>query len=507
MVKKDTRQNKVGTARVVKPQKQQKKKKKGPSHMQPQAKRPKTAEPWGMNDLRVSGLSSGSSITNTSTIVDHFSRRTEKIVNLVSPGTTAFTQLLTTANQNGLFINPGNSIMFPIFSQIASNYEQYRVRYLCFHYATEAYAGAQTVASAGKVILVTNFDQSDAAFTTSTQAENYDHMVKGPPFANLQHCVMQKKGASRGFLPLNDYFVNPSGNLSAPTGDSSQGKFYDIGLFQVMCEQLAATGEIGELYVTYEFDMIRPKQSAAGGSYSISHFQNVNSVAASTPLGTPISSGVYTADSGMPLTTFQVLSSTTFALNAIGTYQVVIIWSAASSIASLPSFTPGSSVVADTILLGSTSGSFGYGSGGSFAQAIKYYNVTAVSASPYTNNLVTVGGLSGMAGAANVDVIITQLPYLFTSLPPKVENRVTLIEEKLQALYSRLLCASQTHLIDDNKETESAPGNIDVELLKGQLQELEKRLRDNLFISVRDDTPRIANDTLVENKSRSSSRK
>jgi hypothetical protein len=502
MVKKNPKQKKVGQNP---PKQQQKKKKKGPSHMQPKAKRPKTAGPWGMNDLRVSGLSSGSSITNTSTIVDHFSRRTEKIANLTSPGSTSFTHLLTTVNQNGLFINPGNTVMFPIFSQIASNYEQYRVRYLCFHYATEAYAGAQTVASAGKVILVTNFDQSDASFTGSTQAENYDHMVKGPPFANLQHCVMQKKGASRGFLPLIDYFVNPSNNLNAPTGDASQGKFYDIGLFQVMCEQLAATGEIGELYVTYEFDMIRPKQAIAAGDYTLSHWQNINPAAA-TPLG-GVPGGSYTADSNLPLTTFQVLSSTTFALNAIGTYQVVIIWGSVASIASLPTLSPGSNVVADTILGGSASGSFGFGSGGTFAQAIKYYNVTAVSVSPYTNNLVTVGGLTSMAGAGYVDIIITQLPYLFTSLPPKVENRVTLIEEKLQALYSRLLCGSQSHLIDDNKETESAPSNIDVELLRGQLQELEKRLRDNLFISVRDDTPRIANDTLVENKSRSSSRK
>jgi hypothetical protein len=503
MVKKNTKQKKVGQNP---PKQQQKKKKKGPSHTQPKAKRPKTAGPWGMNDLRISGLSSGSSITNTSTIVDHFSRRTEKVANLVSPGSTAFTHLLTTVNQNGLFINPGNTVLFPIFSQIAANYEQYRVRYLCFNYATEAYAGAQTVASAGKVIMVTNFDQSDASFTGSTQAENYDHMVKGPPFANLQHCVMQKKGASRGFLPLNDYFVNPSNNLNAPVGDSSQGKFYDIGLFQVMCEQLAATGEIGELYVTYEFDMIRPKQAIAAGDYTLSHFQNSTGVAASTPLGT-LANGTYTSDSNLPSTTFSVLSASTFMLNAIGTYQVVMIWSAATGIAALPTFTPGSSVVADTILLGSTSGSFGFGSGGTFAQAIKYYNVTGVSVSPFTNNLVTVGGLTSMAGTPNVDVVITQLPYLFTSLPPKVENRVTLIEEKLQALYSRLLCGSQSHLIDDNKETESAPSNIDVELLRGQLQELEKRLRDNLFISVRDDTPRIANDTLVENKSRSSSRK
>jgi len=493
MVKK-SKQNKQPKA-----QPKAKKQKQSKSSMPVQQKRPKTAGAGNARMSNYQGLASGFSITNASTIVDHFSRRTEKVANLVTT-TGAFTNLLTASGNTGLFINPGNSTLFPIFSQIAANYEMFRLKYLHFEYATESYMGTTTAATSGKVIMVTNYDQSDPAFTDSTSAENYDHMVKGPPFISMRHTVMAKSGPRRGFLPLADYFVNPSANLAAPSGDSSQGKFYDIGLFQLITEGVGAF-EIGELYVTYEFDMIRPKNnSLLQSGVLIDHISSSGANATTAaPLGTAI---VHSATSTINYT---VASTSTIVIPNPGYYMIVASWSTANNnIAALPGIVGGVNITSLNIMNNATSSeTVEFLAAGSNSSLIYFINVTA-SGTAAANTLTFSGNTSMTAG--RTDVFIIKIPYglTLTKEEDKLERRCDLLESQLSELYSTFLTQPKKLGLEDHKESDSQP---DVEQLKLQLHELEKRLRDNLFISVRDDTPRIANDTLAENKSRSSSRK
>jgi len=205
------------------------------------------------------GISIMKTIHNSSVIEDHFSVRREKVANII--GTTN-----TTLNTNlALYLNPGNSVLFPIFSQIAATYEQFRVNELIFSYETEAYAASGTNVSAGKVILATNYDPADSNFSTDTQMENYFNSDRGAPFCEVIHDVLLGDHALKD-EPLKTYFVNSSANLIAPTSDSTNNKFYDLGLFQ-LCTQgnASSSAEIGELYVTYSFTMIRPKQQTPAG--------------------------------------------------------------------------------------------------------------------------------------------------------------------------------------------------------------------------------------------------
>jgi len=211
------------------------------------------------------GINNSRIMRNTSTIEDRFQIRTEKIGNVLDSVAFAVGQQL--------YINPGNTQLFPVFSQIASTYEQYRVNHLRFIYSTEAYTATTTSLVAGKVIQCTNFDPDDSNFSSDTQMENYEGMVKSAPFVSTVHDVIgAHRLRKRSDLSLNNYFVNSSANQPAPSASTS--KFYDIGNYQLVTQGNASTGEeIGELYVEYSFTMIRPKQQTpAGQNLIVSHY-------------------------------------------------------------------------------------------------------------------------------------------------------------------------------------------------------------------------------------------
>jgi len=235
----------------------------------------------GLNYMATDGINSSRVVTNTSVVEDRFQIRREKIANI--SGTSAF----TLASQ--LYINPGNTTLFPIFSQIAATYEQYRVNHLRFTFETDAYTATNGTASAGKVILATNFDPDDSNFSGDTQMENYWHSVKGPPYAPIiSHDVLAgARGGSMRDAALKNYYVYSSGNSLAPV--TGEGKFYDFGNFQVATSGNAVTTEIGELYVEYSFTMIHPKQSTPLGQQLISgRFTAVGTISATAPLGTSL---------------------------------------------------------------------------------------------------------------------------------------------------------------------------------------------------------------------------
>lgn len=122
-------------------------------------------------------------IVNNSSVVDNFGWRREKVMDI--NGTEAFTVAAS------LYLNPGNSTLFPVSSRANSIYEEYEMD-IEFDYEPVAYSSIGTTASPGLVVMVTNYDSSDPDFTTLTQAENYDHSVRLLPFERGTHVVRSK---------------------------------------------------------------------------------------------------------------------------------------------------------------------------------------------------------------------------------------------------------------------------------------------------------------------------
>jgi hypothetical protein len=133
--------------------------------------------------------------------------------------------------------------------------------------------------------------------------------------------------------PLKAYYVNSGANTSAPTSDSNSAKFFDLGLFQMATSGNAVTTEVGELYVTYSFTMIRPKQQTPSGQNLIAaHYAFV-------PTNTSAFAGSsQRAGSNLSIT----FTNTSLSIPTIGRY--VLTYSAVAA----TSFTKGGNLTAST---------------------------------------------------------------------------------------------------------------------------------------------------------------
>lgn len=407
----------------------------------------------GLNYMATDGINSSRVVTNRSTIEDTFQVRREKIGNI--SGTAAFTVA------QSLYINPGNSVLFPIFSQIAATYEEYRINKLEFTFETDAYTATNGTASAGKVILATNFDPDDAQFSSDTQMENYVGSVKGPPYAPIiaHNVLMAGRGrqvGGRGDFSLNNYFVYPSANSLGPGTDNA--KFYDAGLFQLATSGNAVTTEIGELYVTYSFTMIRPKQPEVGGAFATAiHISNsANDATQAATMGlTPFSSAVVRSGSTLSIADMSTIgnyTSSTIGLsdslttqfnlpNVDATWLICVLWYSATSIAAVPSTNGGGGSAALSVWANDTSASTFrfFLAAGTSAGCCAVFQSTRDNTPGTGTNVVSLGGLTGMTDG-NYDLYVVKLPTNLITLPKikddMLENRVDYLERMIKSMCS-----------------------------------------------------------------------
>ena len=178
-------------------------------------------------------------------------------------------------------LNPAQAITFPWLSTIAANYEEYKPNGLMFEFrstASDAIASSTNLAL-GQVMMVTQYDPTDPEFYTDVELLNYTWAQSGKVSDNLQHYVECDPKQS----PLSHLYTREGG-----ASDDSDLRFSDFGRFSIATSGLQGTSvQIGQLWVTYEFLMYKPKvgaQSAeAGGWY---HFYNDSGIDVNQPLGT-----------------------------------------------------------------------------------------------------------------------------------------------------------------------------------------------------------------------------
>jgi hypothetical protein len=214
----------------------------------------------GHINLKSSGMQS--TITNSGDIIDSFNMRFEKIAPVY--GTAGFVNSIgytpTVAGNGIMYINPGNALMFPSFAATASTYTEFFIEHLEFFYQTKSFSATSTGASAGSVNMVTNYDPSAAAFTSTLQIMGYQGGTTNAPYTNNSHLCCSKDKIKKGWNESESYLVNSSANTAVPAGTDNENIFkYNAGTFQLATEGNAVTSIIGDLYVKYKFTMVRPK--------------------------------------------------------------------------------------------------------------------------------------------------------------------------------------------------------------------------------------------------------
>lgn len=159
-------------------------------------------------------------------------------------GTTAFTN-------TSYPINPGIDTTFPWLSQLAANYEQYKMHGLIFEYVTtSATAVSSTNTALGQVVMATDYDALDASFISSRQMLASLYSNYGVPCTGLTHAV---ECATR--KSFSDVLYVRQG---APPA-SSDLRLYDVGNFQIATEGMqSGVTQIGGLWVSYDVTFMKP---------------------------------------------------------------------------------------------------------------------------------------------------------------------------------------------------------------------------------------------------------
>jgi len=149
-------------------------------------------------------------------------------------------------------LNPGMSTTFPWLSQLAANYEQYKMHGCVFQFVTtSATAVSSTNTALGQVVMATDYDALDNPYASSRAMLASLYSNYGVPCRDLVHTI---ECASRKSFSEVLYVRN----TAPPTG--ADLRLYDVGNFQLATEGMqAGVTQIGGLWVSYDVTFMKPQ--------------------------------------------------------------------------------------------------------------------------------------------------------------------------------------------------------------------------------------------------------
>lgn len=196
-------------------------------------------------------------------------------------------------NIQEFILNVANEQTFPWVSQLAANYEQYEMQGLLFQFrSTSANALNSTNTALGSVMMATQYDVMDTPFASKGEMLNYEFSTSCKPSENCMHmieCAPKQTTISQLYT------------LNGPVPTGADPRLYHLGRFHV-----ATTGfqgqsvNIGELHVTYQIKLLKPKLFASLGllidEYSLLA-SGANGYTSALPTGNPAASTYEVKDS------------------------------------------------------------------------------------------------------------------------------------------------------------------------------------------------------------------
>lgn len=157
-------------------------------------------------------------------------------------------------------LSPSALSTFPWLSGLTDNYECFKFHDIHFEYVPSC---AST--TAGLVMMAVDYDDNDAAPPLQQQMLQYSGAVSGPPWAPFDMCAQREN-----LSVYNKYFID--------TGNSSDGRLATVGNLFIGTSGFASTDVAGQLYITYDVDLITPQISSYAGQKNMSSTDSVSLV-------------------------------------------------------------------------------------------------------------------------------------------------------------------------------------------------------------------------------------
>jgi len=160
-------------------------------------------------------------------------------------------------------INAANPETFPFLSQIAANYEQYCFEGIIFQYkSTSADALNSTNTALGSVMMATQYDSLDPVFDSKLDMLNYEFSSSCKPSEDVLHmveCAPRQTSVSELYTLYNQ---------GVPS--NADPRLYNLGRFSIATIGFqAANVRVGQLHVTYQVRLLKPKLFVSLGKTSL----------------------------------------------------------------------------------------------------------------------------------------------------------------------------------------------------------------------------------------------
>jgi len=183
-------------------------------------------------------------------------------------------------------LNPANAACFPWLSNIALNFQEYIVHGMVFQFvSTSADALNSTNTALGTVIMGTDYNAANLPYASKQAAENAEFTVSCRPSMSLRHAIECDPHQS----PIGELYIRTGAQPS-----DTDIRLYDLGRFQIATQGMqAASVNIGELWVTYQVALFKPRLFSALGRLSDAQYIASSAVVALTQAD-PIGVGVAT---------------------------------------------------------------------------------------------------------------------------------------------------------------------------------------------------------------------
>lgn len=176
-------------------------------------------------------------------------------------------------------INPGLAVTFPWLSTMAGSFEQYRMRGAVFEFkslSSDAVLSSATSSALGAVVMATDYNVLGPNFANKLQMENYEYANSSKPSCGFLHPIECKRSRT----PVTELYVR-----TGAVPSDADARLYDLGLFQIATVGMqAASGVAGELWISYEIELLKPRLSPTPGALA-DHFEFTGSISGTVPFG------------------------------------------------------------------------------------------------------------------------------------------------------------------------------------------------------------------------------
>jgi hypothetical protein len=340
---------------------------------------------------------------------------------------------------NSFPINPGVVTTFPWLASIAAGYEQYKLRGIIFEFhSTSATAVSSTNTALGTVIMATEYNSNLPAFTNKLQMENHEYATTTSPCCSAIHPVE----CARGRTPVDELYVRTSGVSAGSHGSGSAVSqynplLYDLGQFYIATYGMQAAAVIGELWVSYEIEFLKPALTPQVSSGMVAHYYWDSALGTQPTTGTLVKNlrNKFTGEiRGYPV------ANTGLSL-PIGRYWILVVGNQASGTSSVPAPTVTGGSLVNTFDTSPSTGvsANGYQAVPNGATGTEFIWVFAFDIGAIGGNIVWSGGTMGTLSTFDMYVIPvgSGLSYI-ESRKASDWDPVAVLSRKLSQLESKL---------------------------------------------------------------------